>query len=109
MTVKQIVHIYEEIKAGVDVFQTNPLIVSNPVIIHYYIIKAHKIVCMEHYHDYWNDGRSKDPIRAVLSSLYSYDEDALQYCHSSANGLPALAKYIEAAESVFTHQYNTSP
>lgn len=42
MTVEQIAHIYEEIKAGVDVFQTNPLIVSNPVIIHYYIIKAHK-------------------------------------------------------------------
>lgn len=102
MTTAQIAEIYQRIVDGNNVFEEQPL-VEAPTIVKYYVIKAHKLVNEGHFMAYWRDGKSKDPLRAVLKHLYSDKTgDALQHCHQASEGLPKLSKYVEIATPILT-------
>ena len=63
----------------------------------YYFAKAHKLVAYDHFITYWNDGRSKQPLRNILKAYYP----PLEYCHAMEEGFVGLTVYVEFAKRVF--------
>lgn len=63
----------------------------------YYFCKAHKLVAHDHFIAYWNDGKSKQPLRNVLTAFYP----PLEYNHKLEDGFLGLASYVESAKQIF--------
>lgn len=63
----------------------------------YLFCKAHKLVALDHFLSYWNDGRDKQPLHDILTAYYP----PLGYCHSEENGFDLLSDYVAIAKTVF--------
>lgn len=63
----------------------------------YYFTKAHKLVALDHFMCYWNDGRSKRILTDILKAHYP----PLEYNHALEDGYECLDVYVEIARSVF--------
>ena len=65
----------------------------------YYFTKAHKLVALDHFMRYWNDGRSKQVLIDILKANYP----PLEYNHALEDGYESLGVYVEIARSVFSN------
>ena len=63
----------------------------------YYFCKAHKLVAHDHFIKYWNDGKSKQPLRDILKAYYP----PLDYGHELKDGFVGLTVYVEFAKQAF--------
>ena len=71
----------------------------------YFYVKAHKLVAPGHFYQYWNDGRSKQPLIDILKGNYP----PLEYCHDQPKGYPGLDAYVTLANEVFNDSQTTNP
>lgn len=91
--------IFEQLKAN----QPFPVFASTKEA--YFYVKAHKLVAQAHFHQYWNDGRSKQPLTDILNDHYP----PLEYCHDQPKGYPGLDAYVTLANEVFNDSQTTNP
>ena len=63
----------------------------------YYFVKAHKLVAIDHFIAYWNDGRFKQLLIDILEAHYP----PLTYCHPLEEGYEGLENYVEIAKTMF--------
>ena len=86
------------ITATFELLKNNQLLPSDMCNLElYYFCKAHKLVAYDHFIAYWNDGRSKQPLRDILNSFYP----PLNYGHPLEGGFVGLTVYVESARQVF--------
>lgn len=71
----------------------------------YFYVKAHKLVAPSHFYQYWNDGRSKQPLTDILNDHYP----PLEYCHDQPKGYPGLDAYVTLANEAFNDSQTSNP
>ena len=67
----------------------------------YFYIKAHKLVNVEDFLEYWQDGRDKTPLKVILEVLYHNPPHDLNYGHSLEEGIESLEEYVTIAKEIF--------
>ena len=116
MTKVNAVSMFERIKVAVDnkdnaaVMTLKAEILTLPVIDNYYIVKAHKTVCVnldasniqaKSYFDFAKLGNCQREIYArCIDALYNYDDD-MGDSQAALAGLGNVEAYIEIAKTIF--------
>jgi hypothetical protein len=85
------INIFKDFKQGIYAISHLPIKEQ------YFYVKAHKLVALEHFLAFWNDGKDRQPCRDILNAFYP----PLEHNHEEQDGLPGLSAYVKLARKVF--------